>query len=277
MFKGDGGEVLAAELILALSSTKSPVTGKPDFEVMDRREVDSVLDDLRGSGGRSQRAMAVLNEWQNVEMHLTGEVLVYRVEETLSEKKWVDNEGVKHKEYSLEAVANVTAVIDIANSNSDRKFDSVKLAEVASDVSTAVDTMPRAIDEVRLLEVARRNLVRRYLMRVTPRAEYVQVKLFKDGDFPELHAGNGLARTGTWDGALERYRGALERMTGELAEKRYKALFNIGVALEYSNEFDAAKKFLQEAYALEQDEVILREIENVGVREEEYAELLRQA
>ena len=102
------------------------------------------------------------------------------------------------------------------------------------------------------------------------------MKLFKDGDFPELRAGNGLARTGTWDGALERYRGALERMTGELAEKRYKALFNIGVALEYSNEFDAAKKFLQEAYALEQDEVILREIENVGAREEEYAELLEQ-
>ena len=39
MFKGDGGEVLASELILALGSTKNPMTGKTDFEVMDRREV----------------------------------------------------------------------------------------------------------------------------------------------------------------------------------------------------------------------------------------------
>ncbi len=276
MFKGEGGELLSSELILALGSTKNPMTGKVDFEVMDRREIDKVLDDLRGSGGRNQRAMAVLDEWQNVEMHVTGEVLVYRVDETLSEKKWVDNEGVKHKDYSLKAVATVTAVIDVVNSSSDRTFDSVKFAEVASGVSTSVDTMPRPIDQAGLLEAARRKIVRRYLLRVTPREEYVQVKLFKDGDFPELHAGNGLARTGSWDGALERYHGALERMTGELAATRYKALFNIGVALEYSNQFDAAVKFLQEAYALEQDELILREIESVGAREEEYARLMEQ-
>jgi tetratricopeptide (TPR) repeat protein len=253
------------------------MTGEVDFEIMDRREVDRVLDDLRGSSGRDQRAMEVLNEWQSVEVHLTGEVHTHNVREKLSENEFVDKEGAKHKKYSLQAVASVTAVIEASNSSSDRAFDNVKLAEVTSEVSTAVDTMPRPIDHAGLLEVARRNIVERYLLRVTPREEYVQVKLFKDGDFPELGAGNGLARTGTWDGALDRYRTALERMTGELAAKRYKALFNIGVALEYSNQFDEARKTLQEAYALEQDDVILREIENVSLREEEYAELLEQA
>lgn len=276
IFKGEGGPELAADLIAALSTTRNPMTGQVGFEVMDRREVDRVLDDLRGSNGLNQRAMDVLNEWQNVEVHLSGEVEVYGVEEKLNESEWVDKDGTKHNKYSLETVATVTATIEAANSGSDRVFDSVRLSEVASEVSTAVDAMPQPIDHTALLEVARRNVVGRYLMRVTPREEYVQVRLYKDGDFPELHVGNGLARTGAWDRALENYREALDRMTGETAERRYKALYNIGVALEYSNQFEEAKKALQEAYAIEQDDRILREIQNVDVREAEYAELLEQ-
>ena len=202
---------------------------------------------------------------------------MYMVEETLSESNWVDNDGAPHKTYSLEAVANVTAIIETTDTSSDKVFDTVKLAEVASDTSTAVDTMPQPIDHDSLLSTARKNVVQRYLRRVTPREEYVQVKLFKDGTFPQLHVGNGFARTGAWDGALQSYRDALDSMTGELAEKRYMALFNIGVALEYSNQFEEAKKVLKEAYALEQSELILSELENVGSREREYEKLLEQA
>ncbi len=65
-------------------------------------------------------------------------------------------------------------------------------------------------------------------------------------------------------------------MTGELAVRRYKAFFNIGVALEYTNQFDEARKALKEAYALEQDSMILKELQHVSLREDEYKKLLQQ-
>ena len=147
-FTGDGGIDVADELIGALSGAKNIMTGQEDFDVLDRREVDKMLDDLKGRHGQqwNEQAMAVLNEWKNVEVTIKGDVPVYMVEETLSESNWVDNDGVLHKTYSLEAVANVTATIEATDTSSDKVFDSVKLAEVASDTSTAVDTMPQPID-----------------------------------------------------------------------------------------------------------------------------------
>ena len=65
-------------------------------------------------------------------------------------------------------------------------------------------------------------------------------------------------------------------MTGELAEVRYKALFNAGVALLYTNRFDEARESLKHAYASQQDNTILAELRNVDRREREYHALLEQ-
>ena len=61
-FNGNGGDELADELTTALASTRNPLTGSVDFEVLDRRDVDRMLDDLRRRQGTdwNEDAMALL-------------------------------------------------------------------------------------------------------------------------------------------------------------------------------------------------------------------------
>ena len=97
-FSGDGCDVLAAELTKTLRSTVNPLTGASDFEVLDRRDVDRMLDNLRRTGGENwdQLAMEVLNRWKQAEILIKAEVHAHSVAEELNEDGWTDKEGVHH-------------------------------------------------------------------------------------------------------------------------------------------------------------------------------------
>lgn len=276
-FEGNGGTELANELTVALQNTKNPLTGRVDFEVLDRREIDELLDDLMGRRGTDwdQDAMEILDRWRAAEILLKGTVHEYSVVEELSELEWVDPHGYTHVTQTRECAADVLVLIEATNTEGDTIFDSVEFREVLTDSTSAVDAQPDFIDHNSLLAAARRGVVNRYLRRVIPREEYVQVHLYTDGDFPELQMGNGFAKTGSWDEALESYNNALEHMQ-TAPESRYMGLFNRGIALSYTNRFDEARQSLKEAYALEQDSMILRELQNVDYREREFARLLEQ-
>ena len=277
-FSGNGGDDLANELTAALKNTVNPLTGQVDFEVLDRRDVDRMLEDLRRHSGAEwdRESMTILDRWRKAEILLKGEVQVYAVKEEMVVTEWLDPYGYLRVNYTRECEADVTVMIEATDTEGDRIFDRVQFREVVAEHTTALDEEPESIDHEALLAAARRRVVERYLQRVMPHEAMVQVHLFTDGDFPFLGMGNGFARTGAWDEALESYRGALEQMTLGMHENRYKALFNLGVALEYTNQFGEARKALKESYALEQDSMILRELQNVGYRERDYARLVEQ-
>ncbi len=277
-FTGDGGDELANELTAALANTRNPLTGRVDFNVLDRREVDQMLEELRNHRGTDwdEKTMEILERWRSAEILLKGDVRNYTVLEGISEVEWVDPAGYVHVTYTRECTAKLMVVIEATDTEGNILFDTVQFHEVAADSTSAVDEQPSYIDHESLLAAARQSAVHRYLLRVIPREEYVQVHLFTDGDIPALQMGNGFAKTGAWDGALDSYRTALQQIRDTAPEVRYKALFNLGVALEYTNEFDEARAALQEAYAIEQDSMILQELQNVSYREQEYKQLLEQ-
>jgi len=153
----------------------------------------------------------------------------------------------------------------------------VQLEDVATASTRARDAEPDGVDYESLLAAARQRIIDQYLMRVFPHEAQVMVNLFTDGDLPGLQIGNGYARTGDWDAALESYQDAHEMAVGDLASVRYKALFNLGVGYEYANRFDEAKRALKDSYALEQDSMILDELHNVTARENEYQRLVEQS
>jgi tetratricopeptide (TPR) repeat protein len=277
-FSGNGGHDLANDLTVALKNTVNPLSGQVGFEVLDRRDVDRMLEDLRRHSGTEwdQKSMAILDRWRKAEILLKGEVQKYVVKEQILESEWLDPYGYLHINYTRECAANVTVVIEATDTDGDKIFDTIQYREMVVGRTRATDQEPDPIDHETLLTAARRNVVERYLERVMPHEAIVQVHLFTDGDFPFLSMGNGFAKTGDWDEALESYRGALEQMTLAMHENRYKALFNLGVALEYTNQFSEAREALKESYALEQDSMILGELQNVGYRERDYARLVEQ-
>lgn len=277
LFDGGGGPEIAGELTDALMTTRNPLTGQQAFEVLDRREVDRMIDDLRRRRGQSDaEAMEVLARWRSAPVLIRGQVRTHGVEEVVTQNKKVDERGTPHMLFTRTCTAEVEVTIEVAEGQGERLFDRAVLRERVNSSTAGLDQPPAAIDQAALLAAARRKVVHEYLRRVLPHEDVVAVHLYDDGDYPELRVGNRYASTGEWERALESYRTALGRMNGEAAADRYMALYNIGVALEYTNRFDEARKTLQEAYGLEQDSKILAEIDNVARREGEYTQLAEQ-
>ena len=65
-------------------------------------------------------------------------------------------------------------------------------------------------------------------------------------------------------------------MTGEHENVRFKPLFNLGVALEFTNQFDEARKMLQDAYRLKQTRLIRDEMRRLARRERDVRRLREQ-
>jgi tetratricopeptide (TPR) repeat protein len=277
-FAGEGHEPFASELAEALSSAVNPLTGKPGFSVLSRADVDRALDGARERRGAEfdQRSLEVLDRWRKAPLVLKGALNQHVCQDRVVQEQQKDGKGVATTRQKQVWQATVEVLVEAADVDQNRTFDSVTLrggasAEVWLDERRGPGPDPRA-----LLATARSEVVRQYLDRVLPRQTWVSVDLYKDGDFPDLQLGNGYAEVGNWNAAAEAYQRALDAMTGELAEHRYKALFNLGVAYEFSDRFPEARKALEEAYASGQDGRILAELRRNEAREGEVRRLREQ-
>lgn len=278
-FTGDGSQEVAHELVAALKRARNPLTGKVDFEIVERGDVDRMVDDMRRypKSNLGQSPDSALAKWQRARLHLTGTVHAHSVTEDVQCQERQDPKTGLHKFFVRRAQVRVDVTIEARDNENNTLFDQVRLRDGATATTKAVDEGPASIDHASLLVAARRKVIGAYLQRVLPHREWVRVHLYRDSDLPPLEVGNGLAKTGDWEEALRSYRQAVHLAQGELGELRYMGLHNSGVALLHLNRFGEARQALKEAYALSQDEPILRQLQAVAQREQEYEELQRQS
>ncbi len=276
-FTGNGGDVLSEELAAALRQAVNPLSGKADFELVDRRDVDRMVDDMRRyPDAKLDTEDSPVAKWKRARLTLKGDVQQYSVEEQTQATRFVDPQGVRHTAFERQAAARVAVTIEALEQDGSRVFDRAPLDECQTAATKAVDSEPVPIDHDALLAAARQRVVEQYLRRVMPHVEYVTISMYTDGDLPQLEVGNGYARTGDWNAALQSYGQALAAATGDLGDVRYKALYNQGVAQLYQNRFEEARRSLQDAYAQEQDKMILGQLNTVSRREQEFAALQQQ-
>lgn len=277
-FDGDGCEPFSEQLTEALRAADNPMTGERAFEVLHRKDIDAALDAIRDRRGADwdQRTMEILDRWRTAEVALSGTMQQHQVHDEVVQEEYRDRQGnvlVRHKRRCSAAVRVLLQVTDLEGNT---VFDRAELTAVAAAERRADTGSPGPIDHGPLLAQARARVVQDFLQRVLPHTVWVQVALYTDGDFPELQIGNGYAESGNWEMAIEAYRRALEQMTGPNAEQRHKALYNLGVAYEFTDRFAEARKALQEAYALGQEGMILEELQRVDRREQEVLRLRQQ-
>ena len=85
------------------------------------------------------------------------------------------------------------------------------------------------------------------------------VGLLQDKDIPELEEGNEFVRKGNWTAAITKFQAGAENHPNSQA--LHKAYFNLGVAFEYSHEFDKALTSLRLADELAPREEYVAEID----------------
>jgi tetratricopeptide (TPR) repeat protein len=243
---------------------------------MDHSEVDRLLDRMRGNSGElDAKSKEVLARWRSVDVILKGTVTDNAVDEKVKVEPTVNEKGHKLVVFTRRAKAFVKLEVHVLDSK-DQTVDRVELIGQAQASTQQVNGKPKSIDHANLLANAQAQVIQDYLHRVMPRREYVQVQLYKDKGLPDLQIGNGLAQSGDWQAAHDSYQRALDMATGELAEVRFKPLFNLGVALEFSDRFEDARKTLQEAFRLNQDRLVSAELSRLAQREQESKRLKEQ-
>jgi len=278
-FQGEGCDPFSDQLAEALGSAVNPMTGKPGFEVLHRKDVDKALDQIRDRRGTDwdQRTMAILDRWRQAKVVLKGTMQQHRVDERIVEEQSKDQHGKICVQRKQVLTANVAVLLEATDVEGDRTFDAVTLTGQASTECVLGPNSRRNADPTPLLANARAQVVQHYLERVLPHQTWVAVDLYKDGDFPDLQVGNGYAEVGNWQSAADAYERAVQQMTGEQQKDRYKGLFNLGVAYEFTDRFADARRTLEEAYAIGQDQRILNELRRTAAREDEVRRLREQS
>ena len=278
-FEGEAYDLMGSEVATAMRSARNPLTGDLAFELMERRELDEMLERVAGRPGAEwdTNVEQTMERWRRASLILRGRVLVHELESELTQGAVKVGEEKVRTQWVRSATARLSVEIEATDPASGAVMDSVRYDEEVRDAVASFDRAPSPLDGEHLLGLARNQVTQRYLNRVLPHEVRINVSLFSDGDLPDLAIGNGYARTGDWVSALERYEYALGQATGKAESVRYKALFNSGVALQYTREFDSAKANLRDAYALSQKAIILAELERVQEREREHDELLAQS
>jgi tetratricopeptide (TPR) repeat protein len=278
-FHGDGCDPLTDQLAEALRTTPNPTTGKASFQVLSRKDIDKALDELRDRHGDEwdRRTMEVLERWRTAQIVLTGAVEQNRVQDQVVEQHTVDPKGRQICWRERHCSAEVRACLQLNDVDGKVVFDRAVLQGCAAAQTRGDGGEPACIEHEPLLAQARAQIVQQYLARVLPHQVWLQVDLYTDGSFPDLQVGNGYAETGNWQQAAESYQRALDAMTGANGAPRYKGLFNLGVACEFTDRFAEARKSLQDAYAQGQDRMILQELQRVDRREQDVRRLREQA
>ncbi|GJL80153.1 MAG: hypothetical protein NPINA01_31420 [Nitrospinaceae bacterium] len=147
------------------------------------------------------------------------------------------------------------------------------------DYNTSVDESPAAINKKYMYEKCLNQHVYKIFKAMSPWQEEVRIPFEKDYHLPNLEMGINLARERNFPGAIEIFQRELEaaQISGKIPkESVVNAYWNLGLAYEYSWQFDKADTMFRRAYEISGDGKYIKEIAHNERLKAEREELLRQ-
>lgn len=272
---GAGGEALTAELTQALLETKR-------FSVLERQHLEAAMNELKFSSQHvnDETAMSFGNMTGAATL-VVGEVTGADYQENVSSSQGqcTTNDGklVDCTRYQRVGVANLRVVLKVLETESGKLLAAKTLSSSQQRSAAAENQEPpplNAKDE--LLAGCRQEVVQAFVKVIAPHEKQVWVALRADDDLPELETGNNYARVGNWAEALGQYQRAVERSKVMDKEQQAMALYNLGIALGYSGNFDEGVAQVEHAYALDPDGLYLEQAQVIRQFKEEAARLAAQ-
>ncbi len=247
------------------------------YEVLDRANIDKILLEYRLSSSDliDERTALQIGKMVGAAAFISARVSDYKYDEQVAQgDPYKDKDGKTHVRHTRNGAAKVTVNFKITDLTTGKYIYSRDVTDVAMAQTFAVDGRPGRIDDDEMLKSARRNVVRKFVNKISPHWENVNVRFLTDSDLPELESGVSYAKIREWDRAIELFQSAAAKYAGH--KNQHKAYYNLGVAYEYSSQFSDAIAALRKAYDLEPDNDYMAEMENCRWREREHNKLKEQ-
>lgn len=285
--KGDMGQAFS-------DSIKSNLVESNRFQVVDRDRLDHILRELNFS----QSDLADETKRVKLGKLLSASAMIAGHTEGKYDEQLTHSGatcGLKDKQYpctvyTREGVVKTSGSIDVINIQTGQIIKSKTLNNSCSTRTQATDATPIEIDRDSLFRTCLSQNVHTFLKAISPWIETVQVPFVKDSAIPDLEKGINRAQMGEMSEAIKIFAGAakaaetspgikptsttdntyfdkLKGLAGLAAsdikpESIANAYWNLGLAYEYTWEFDKAIEAFKKAGSLHADEKYPKERAN---------------
>jgi len=264
---GYGGDALEPELSQAIFDS-----GR--FTLVDRAHTLQVLQEVsfQNTGLVDDTKAAQLGKLFGAAALVFVNVPNYKWDQSLDKSYWKDDQGAQHTKWTRKVWANVDAAFQLIDCETGRVLAIKNLKGYREAITVADDRQPDAIDEKPLIDGARADVVADFLKVIAPHQEYADIFLYQDKKIPQLEVGVRYAKVGDWSAAIKEFQGALAANP-----QSDKAMYDLGVAYEYTWQFDQSLPMLKQAYATKPLGAYQREVANCGRLWDERKKLEAQA
>ena len=258
------------------------------FTVIDRKHLDKVMAELKLSTSDlvDSKSRKKLGKLMTGSVLIMGNILDYNYTENMNREirectKKVKKKVYKYKctQYYRRGTAVVRASFDIVDIETGETLRSKALESRQSGVTSATNEQPAGIDSNLLLDICMKNVSANLIRAIAPWKDVVTANFKKDGDLPMMEAGISYAQAGLWNDALLQFKSAVEMAdTNPDISPKVAALayWNLGLAYEYTAQFEDAEKCIKKAFALSSDADYLRELKNIEKLKSEKKRLKEQ-
>lgn len=180
--------------------------------------------------------------------------------------------------YKRTGSVSIEGSIDVVNTETGGIIATKQIRDVCSDSSWSKESKPREIDERGLKNTCVNRNATLFARTLTPWTETVMVAYQKDGDLPQLEQGIKLVELGRYEKAIEIFSAAIKDAERNNLKPKIiaKAYWNLGLAYEYSWQFQNALDTFDKGYLVHSDKKFLKEIANTENLKAKREKLLKQ-
>lgn len=243
------------------------------FQVVDRSRLDQIMKELN----LSQSDLAdTFNRAKLGKLMSASAMIAGRAEGTYDEKltkeetvcaKYIGGQmvSVACTKYMRKGTYRTAGSIDVIDIQTGQILKSKLFNNVCEKKNTAYDGIPESIDTGALGSECLTKNVHAFMKAISPWTETVQSPFQTDKAIPELEQGINKAKMGDLNESTTIFANAAKAAEGNASIKPLsiaKAYFNLGLAYQYTDEFDKAIEAFKKAYSLHPSEMFLKEKNN---------------
>lgn len=249
------------------------------FKVLDRDAKD-INEIRRENMFRQARKKQFDSKILDADIFISGIITMDRYhEETSKEEPWT-KDGKKHQKNIREGFYEVSVYFKIGSQTSEKLGGFNFNTKTETKRKTADNQAPEIIDQKELFEICVNDILEQLMRNIAPYSETVIIPFIKDDELPYAYLGIIKFQSGEIEYAVEVFRDDVEKLLKASPEIKAKAIYNLGMALVYSDQFEEGIKFLREANELMPTERLYQDAINIALKEkmltEKYREQLKQ-